>query len=116
MHEEFPKMLAKRAKAMRGLVLEVGGSLRAGENRKAWLARIARTIGVSPRMTRSAWEGSIKDPEHKIVWKLQRALEAKAQEQEAAARNEIRELTERLAILERRLLEDDAHVERASAD
>jgi hypothetical protein len=87
--------------------LQVGGDLRGDENRKAWINRVARMAGISPRLARSAWYEQIKDPEHKVIWKLKRALEARAQQQEAAAQNEYRELQERLERLERRLLEID---------
>lgn len=109
-------MLAKRAKAMRELVLAVGGDLRGDENRKAWLARVARAVGCSPRMIRSAWQNEIRDPEHKITFKLQRALEARARNEEAAAKDEYRELQDRLAKLECRLMEIDPSFRSQKAD
>ncbi len=96
-------MSAKRAKAMRDLVLEVGGNLRGDENRKSWLARVARTIGVTPRMARAAWQNEIKDPEHKVVWKLRAAVAR----QEAEAKDELQKLHERLARIERALVQVD---------
>jgi hypothetical protein len=43
--------------SMRDLVIAVGGPLRAGENRKAWLARVAGLAGLSERVARAAWHG-----------------------------------------------------------
>jgi len=42
---------------MRELVIAVGGPMRAGENRKAWLARVADLAGLSHRVARAAWHG-----------------------------------------------------------
>lgn len=43
--------------SMRELVVAVGGPMLAGENRKAWLVRVAEAAGLSPRVARAAWYG-----------------------------------------------------------
>lgn len=43
--------------SMRDLVIAVGGPMRPGENRKAWLARVADLAGLSERVARAAWHG-----------------------------------------------------------
>ena len=105
-------MSAKRAKEMRDLLLTVGGNIRGDENRKAWLARVARAIGVSPRMARAAWQNEIKDPEHKIVWKLRAAVAR----HEAEAKNELAELRERLSRIERALIQVDPDFHSSDVD
>ena len=56
----------------RTLIMEAGGPLRAGENRTAWLARIAQEAGVSDRTLRAAWYGE-RNAEQTIA-KLKRAV------------------------------------------
>lgn len=43
--------------SMRELVIAVGGDLAPGENRKAWLARVAEWAGISPRVAAAAYYG-----------------------------------------------------------
>src|SRR5258705_7754558 len=80
----------------RNIVLVLGGYLRPDENRKAWLARIAKTANISVRTAYAAFyqEGISKDTE--------RALQKAAREK---ARNDhgdvIRELESRIALWER---------------
>lgn len=47
----------KSSTSMRNLVRAVGGPLQEGENRKAWLARVARIADVSWRVARAAFHG-----------------------------------------------------------
>lgn len=42
---------------MRRLIMDAGGDLRAGENRAAWLARVAEETGLSERTIKAAWHG-----------------------------------------------------------
>lgn len=58
---------------MRALVISVGGPLRADENRKSWLARVARQAGITVRAAKAAFYNEIADPEHKTFWKLREA-------------------------------------------
>ena len=47
--------MSKEQSSMRDLVIAVGGPLSPGENRKSWLARVAREAGLSPRVARAAF-------------------------------------------------------------
>lgn len=97
-----------RGDKMRELVLAVGGPMRAEENRKRWLDRVARLAGLSPGDVVRAWYGRIKDPEHKIFWKLREA-QRQQQREDADAREELARIKARLSILESRLAAQEAH-------
>lgn len=105
-------MSRKSPERMRDLVLSVGGELRGSENRTAWLARIARSIGESHRTLQAAWWGELR-PGHRVEWKLRAAVKTEA---EKAGANELAELRNRLARLERALLQTDADFHQPQID
>jgi hypothetical protein len=109
-HEELS--MERPKVAMRELVCEVGGGVRAGENRKGWIARVARVAGITPRSVRTAFRGEPMSEVFRagVEAKLRAAkerLEATTRKQEQAARDELAELQERLARIERHLLATD---------
>lgn len=57
---------------MRELVCAVGGPLRPTENRKSWLARVARQAGITARAAKAAFYGEI-NADNKVAWKLRAA-------------------------------------------
>jgi hypothetical protein len=73
--------------AMRELVIAVGGNLRPTENRKGWLARVARLAGLSPRVVRAAWQNE------------QASRETRNKLQLAAAKNELQALADLAELL-----------------
>ena len=91
---------------MRDLVLSIGGPLWPGENRKSWLARVARKAGITARAAKAAFYGELKD-DHLVFWKL-RQLGQQLQQEERAARDELAELRGRVAILESLLVASKA--------
>lgn len=94
-------------KTMRELVAAYGGAMRPGENLKGWINRVARSLNESPRMVRAAWSGEIKNPDHRLKWKLTDALRRRADAAEAQGRVELEELQNRIAALESRLMAID---------
>lgn len=72
----------KREKSsMRELVFAVGGIERPGENRKSWLARVARAAGISPRSAAAAFYGELRGEMHRAG--VEAKLKAAAGKQEA---------------------------------
>jgi hypothetical protein len=72
----------KREKpSMRELVFAVGGIERPGENRKSWLARVARAAGISPRSAAAAFYGELRGEIHRAG--VESKLRAAAGQQEA---------------------------------
>lgn len=70
MPEKFSKM--------RTLVAAVAGPRTEFDTRESWLARAARTAGISYRQCKAAFYGEISDPEHKTIRRLQAAAEREA--------------------------------------
>ena len=107
-------MCNKASTDMRTLVLEIGGPVQGSENRKSWLARIARTAGISRRSASAAFYGEIRGETHRagIEAKLRAAL---AQHQKSN-NDDIEEIKGRLAALERRLLGSDQDFHQPSID
>lgn len=57
----------------RRLIMEVGGAVRAEENRGAWLGRVAEEAGLSDRTVRAAWHGERAGRE--TIFKLKQAAQ-----------------------------------------
>jgi hypothetical protein len=106
-------MQCHKASTMRELFASVGGPVGPLENRKGWLRRVARLAGISDRSARAAFYGELRGDMHAtgVETKLRAAaerLEAENKKNRKAARDELAELTERVARLERRLVQTDA--------
>lgn len=56
--------MVREKSSMRELVFAVGGIERPGENRKTWLARVARLAGISPRSAAAAFYGELRGEMH----------------------------------------------------
>lgn len=104
----------KASTDMRELVLELGGPIQGSENRKSWFARIARTAGISRRSASAAFYGEIRGETHRagVEAKLRAAL---AQHQKTN-NDDITEIKNRIAALERRLLGGDQDFYQPSID
>lgn len=104
-------VLEKRSEGrMRDLVMAIGGPLRFGENRKSWLARIARQTGITARAAKSAYYGELHD-DHRVFWKLREA-QRQQQREDADARDELATIKARLSILESRLSAQETNGDR----
>lgn len=101
------KIVSDLALEMRQSVFEIAGERGWQENRKSWLAKAARKIGITPRQTRSLFymEGGLKA---EIV---DRVRAARRQRLEIEAKNELAEITARIARLETilRISDQDFH-------
>lgn len=72
---------ASTERKMRDLVYAVGGEVRSGENRKGWLARVARAAGISPRSASAAYYNELRGDVHRAG--VEAKLKAAAGKQEA---------------------------------
>jgi hypothetical protein len=109
-HEELAMECPKLA--ARELVCQVGGPVRPDENRTRWFERVARLAGITPRSARALFRGEPMGEVFRtgVEAKLRAAkerLEATTKRQQQAARDELAELQERLARIERHLLATD---------
>jgi len=106
------KIVSDLALEMRQSIYELGGTRGWQENRKSWLAKAARKIGITPRQARSLFymEGGLRA---EIV---DRVRAAKKQELIAETRNEYAELTARIARLEALLSISDADFHQPEID
>lgn len=100
--------------SMRELVCAVGGVLQPDEGRKTWLARVARRAGISARSARAAFYGEVRGETHRAG--IEAKLRDVVRKQEKAARDELAELRERVATMERRLMAIDPDFHQPSAD
>ena len=95
-------MECHKASVMRELVCEIGGFVRPDEGRKGWLRRVARIAGISHRSVRAAF---YREPIGEVFAAgIEAKLRAVISRKEAAARDELSELKEQLAFIQRRLL------------
>lgn len=69
---EKPMTLVER---IRSDFLVIAGPKRGGENQKAWLARAARTIGISCRSARAIFYSEITDPRSSLAERIWAARE-----------------------------------------
>lgn len=101
------KIVSDLALEMRQSVFEIAGERGWQENRKSWLSKAARKIGITPRQTRSLFymEGGLRA---EIV---DRVRAARRQRLELEAKNEFAEITARIARLETilRISDQDFH-------
>jgi AraC-like DNA-binding protein len=101
------KVVSDLALEMRKSIYELAGTRGWQENRKSWLAKVARKVGITPRQARSLFymEGGLKAA---IV---DRVREAKKQELIAETRDAYAELNARIGRLEAllRISDQDFH-------
>ena len=99
MLETSSKELENRSKRMREHMQDAGGALTRGETRERWLERVATACGLSYRKAKSVW---YREPVRLARDDLDRAAHAADQ----AQRDEIRDLRQRLAQLEKRIADE----------
>jgi predicted transcriptional regulator len=98
----------------RGLLIEIAGPVRLGENVKSVLARVAREAGLTQRRVRAIWHGEVRDVRGKELVKLLRAAREKNELEEA--RDAYRSLRQRLAACEAALGLQPEKQDRSVAD
>lgn len=107
-------MCKKTSTNMRQLVLEAGGLIQGSENKKSWLARIARQTGLSRRSVSAAFYGEIRGSVHSAG--VEARLRAFIGSQKKAEADDLSEIKRRIAALERRLMAGDAEFNQPHID
>jgi hypothetical protein len=92
-------VVSELALEMRRSICTVAGTRGWQENRKSWLAKAARKIGISPRQAQSLFynEGN---PRAELVERVRAAVRKRQVERTREARNELAELNARIARVE----------------